>query len=171
MFMANEPLSELIPSTEGFVTMAGVVIVIMIAAVPLAIYEYLNAGSDGFTWIPTAECAEIAKVYARRLTEGRYQELYENFSSALKAEFTYEQFCSTVSIWLAENGACESVVSANEVQFDVEDIAVEWDGRGMDALIEVRILHESRSKRSVNVFCLSSKHDYQIVEFDLGNER
>lgn len=171
MFMANEPLSELIPSTEWFVTMAGVVIVIMIAAVPLAIYEYLNPGSDGFTWIPTAGCAEIAKVYACLLIEGRYQELYQKFSSELKAEFTYEQFCSTVSHWLAENGACESVVSADEVELDAEDIAVECDGRGMDALIEVRILHESPSKRSVNVFCLSSKHDYQIVEFDLGIEQ
>jgi hypothetical protein len=171
MFMANEPLSGLVPSTEWFVTMVGVVIVIMIAAVPLAILEYLRPGSDGFTWVPTADCAEIARVYSRFLIEGRYQELYQNFSSELKAEFTYEQFSSTVSHWLAKNGACESVISASEVQLDAEDIAVETNRRGMDALIEVRILHESTSKRSVNMFCLSSQHDYQIVGIDLGIEQ
>lgn len=170
MLMAHEPLSSFVPGSECFVTMAGVAIVIMIAAVPLTIYEYFRPGSDGFTWIPTVECAEIARVYSRLLIEGKLAEFYKKFSTELSAEFTHERFCSIIELWLLAHGECESVVSAGEVEIAPEDIAGEIGCRSMDALIEVVVIHKPSSKRSVNLFHVNTRNHYQIVGFELGIE-
>jgi hypothetical protein len=161
MWFHNEPFPKLVPGAEAICTAVAVFVFIAIAAIPLAIRDYLNSVPQ-LTWVSTEECRQIAKGYGELLVERRFSELYSHCCDVLKKKMSYDRMREVIDQNFAANGFPDAICEVEEMPMDT----INGENRA-DAKVRIVLQHSRFQQTLALTFHLLSTENYQITEMEI----
>ncbi len=167
MWMAREPLANLLPSVETVCTIIGVIVFVAIAAIPLALRDYFSNGGFETVWEPTSGCLHAAKQHVDQLIGGNVSGFCSAFSPALHLEFSQTEFDTEFKTLANELGWPVSIADQQETEIP-EDVFNDPDyDSTIDCIVQI-VMNHSNDRQSQIALYLNSAKSFEISNLQLA---
>jgi hypothetical protein len=161
MWMAREPLTNLLPSMDTVYTIIGVIVFVAIAAIPLALRDYFSNGGFETVWEPTSGCLHAAKRHVDQLIAGNVSGFCSVFSHTLHLELPQTEFDSEFKTLTNELGWPVSIADQEEAEIP-EHVFNDPDyDSTIDCIVQV-VMNHSNDKQSLIALYLNSAKSFEI---------
>ena len=166
MWMAREPFANLLPSRETIYLLFGVMVVVAVAAIPLALRDYFSDGGYETVWQPTSGCLHATERYIDQLIKGNVPGFCSAFSPVLQAEIPIAEFDREFRVLTDELGWPLSIADHEETEIpDYIYNDPDYDST-TDCIVQI-VMNHSGAKQSLIALHLNSAESFQISNVQL----
>ena len=166
MWMANEPLVNLLPSLETGYMLLGVMAFVAFAAIPLALRDYFSNGGYETIWQPTSGCLHAAIRHIDQLISGNVPGFWSAFSHTLQSEIPAEEFSREFRALTDELGWPVSIASHEESEIpDYVYNDPNYDST-IDCIVQIVLNHAGTNQSLLSLY-MNSEESFQISNLQL----
>jgi hypothetical protein len=168
VWLAGENLAALIPTKNAVFIFLIMIVFIAVAAIPLALRDYLFGDKYQLVWTPTPGCITAALSHVNTMIAGDLGRFYFAFSPKLKSIITEKQFfCNHDKVW-SKNGKPVEILDVNEIEITGEMFYNPEYDKEVDCIVQISLRCELGNKSNL-LLCYNTQSFFQIVDFRLTN--
>ena len=158
------PLADFLPSIEAFYNLLGVFALVALAAVPLALRDYVANGGYETVWEPSEQVNAKVQEFGELLIAGEYQAFHDHFSPLLKTRCSVVQLSGQMLDTNRLLGPPVSICHVTEVEIQEHAFSELGSDQSTDAVAQLQFSHATCRKSNLTLY-LNTQQSFQITEF------
>ena len=168
MWMAREPLTDLVPSMETVYMLLGIIAFVAVAAIPLALRDYFSNGGFETVWEPTTSgCLHASKHHVNQLVAGDVVGFYSAFSTELQSRIPAEELDREFKYLTDELGFPVSIADQEESEIPKYVFNDPDYDSSIDCIVQI-VMNHSNDRQSQIALYLNSAKSFEISNLQLA---